>query len=272
MGAGRPGLRGADHFVRSMARNDNRHGRARPNGHGWSVPSRARCDGKTYRSGACGKPATKANDDISIGLEGGQVFGLLGHNGAGKTTLINQVVGLLKPDAGTIRHDGHDLVADPGFARRSCSLQAQAQVPIDGLTPHQAIELIGRMRGGSPSSIAAGRSSRARQLSSRRRSPTSYACRSCLNLAASAPPPPAFITRSVPDGNRAVDDRALPGPGRLMPGRLRHPLLGIEPTRLKLIAAGRERPRNGCNLPRAHRKAVGPSGAPGPNGTGASCP
>ena len=103
---------------------------------------------KTYRSRVRGRPAVKANDGISLGLEGGQVFGLLGHNGAGKTTLINQVVGLLKPDAGTIRLDGHDLIADPGFARRSCSLQAQAQVPIDGLTPRQAIELIGRMRGG----------------------------------------------------------------------------------------------------------------------------
>jgi ABC-2 type transport system ATP-binding protein len=108
---------------------------------------------KTYRSGVRGRPGVKANDGISIGLKEGEVFGLLGHNGAGKTTLINQVVGLLKPDAGTIRLDGHDLVADPGHARRCCSLQAQAQVPINGLTPRQAIELIGRMRGGSPADV-----------------------------------------------------------------------------------------------------------------------
>jgi ABC-2 type transport system ATP-binding protein len=108
---------------------------------------------KTYRNGLRGKSGVKANDGVTIGLEEGQVFGLLGHNGAGKTTLINQVVGLLKPDAGTIRLAGRDVVADPGFARRSCSLQAQAQVPINGLTPRHAIELVGRMRGGSVADV-----------------------------------------------------------------------------------------------------------------------
>ncbi len=52
---------------------------------------------KTYRKGA------RANDGIDLSVEAGEVFGLLGHNGAGKTTLVNQVVGLLRPDAGTIR-------------------------------------------------------------------------------------------------------------------------------------------------------------------------
>jgi len=41
------------------------------------------------------------------------------------------------------------MVADPGLARRLCSFQAQAQVPIDGLTPRQAIDLLGQLRGAS---------------------------------------------------------------------------------------------------------------------------
>ena len=98
---------------------------------------------KVYRTG------TRANDGITLSIEEGEVFGLLGHNGAGKTTLVNQVVGLLKPTSGSIQIDGHDLVADPGLARRLCSFQAQAQVPIDGLTPRQAIELLGQLRGTS---------------------------------------------------------------------------------------------------------------------------
>ena len=66
---------------------------------------------------------------------------------------MNQVVGLLKPTSGTIRVDGRDLVADPGLARRLCSFQAQAQVPIDGLTPRQAIDLLGQLRGGSRADV-----------------------------------------------------------------------------------------------------------------------
>ena len=102
---------------------------------------------KVYRNG------TRANDGISLAVAEGEVFGLLGHNGAGKSTLVNQVVGLLRPTSGTIQVDGRDLVADPGLARRLCSFQAQAQVPIDGLTPRQAIDLLGQLRGGSRADV-----------------------------------------------------------------------------------------------------------------------
>jgi ABC-2 type transport system ATP-binding protein len=102
---------------------------------------------KVYRTG------TRANDGISLAIAEGEVFGLLGHNGAGKTTLVNQVVGLLRPTAGSIRIDGRDMIVNPGLARRLCSFQAQAQVPIDGLTPRQAIDLLGQLRGASKSDV-----------------------------------------------------------------------------------------------------------------------
>src|SRR5262249_14500579 len=43
----------------------------------------------------------------------GVVFGLVGANGAGKTTLIRHLLGLLRPNAGSVRVFGHDPVADP---------------------------------------------------------------------------------------------------------------------------------------------------------------
>ena len=102
-----------------------------------------------------GRSGVQANDGIDLDVDTGQVVGLLGHNGAGKTTLVNQVVGLVRPDGGTIRLAGIDAVADPDGARRRVSIQAQANVPITGLTPRTAIQLVGRIRGGRRADVAA---------------------------------------------------------------------------------------------------------------------
>jgi ABC-2 type transport system ATP-binding protein len=94
-----------------------------------------------------GEKAVQANDQVSLSVRSGEILCLLGHNGAGKSTLVNQVVGITLPDAGSITLGGIDAVADPGTARTLASVQAQSNVPITGLTPRKAIELVGRMRG-----------------------------------------------------------------------------------------------------------------------------
>ncbi|MGP8079274.1 MAG: ABC transporter ATP-binding protein [Dehalococcoidales bacterium] len=93
------------------------------------------------------------NDHISLSLGRGEIFGLLGPNGAGKTTLVSQIIGLAKPDSGRITIDNVDIVAKPGYARQACSFQAQTQVPINGLTAIQAVELVGRIRGGDTKTV-----------------------------------------------------------------------------------------------------------------------
>ena len=100
------------------------------------------------------------NDNISLSLGRGEIFGLLGPNGAGKTTLVSQIIGLAKPDSGRITIDNVDIIAKPGYARQACSFQAQTQVPINGLTAIQAIELVGQVRGGDKKTVQA----RAREL------------------------------------------------------------------------------------------------------------
>jgi ABC-2 type transport system ATP-binding protein len=99
------------------------------------------------------KGKVKANDNISLSVAEGEVFGLLGPNGAGKTTLVNQVIGLTVPTSGSITLNGVDVVANPGYARESCSFQAQVQAPISGLSTIQAIELVGRIRGGKAADV-----------------------------------------------------------------------------------------------------------------------
>ena len=56
-------------------------------------------------------------DGVSISVEQGSVVGLLGPNGAGKTTTFYMIVGIEKPDAGTVMLDGKDVSAMPMYER-----------------------------------------------------------------------------------------------------------------------------------------------------------
>jgi ABC-2 type transport system ATP-binding protein len=60
-----------------------------------------------------------AVDGISLEVASGEIHGFLGPNGAGKTTTIRMIAGLLKPTAGRILVNGHDLSAEPELAKAS---------------------------------------------------------------------------------------------------------------------------------------------------------
>jgi ABC-2 type transport system ATP-binding protein len=71
-----------------------------------------------------------ALDEVSLALPAGTVLGLVGENGAGKTTLIRHVLGLLKPQQGTVRVFGRDPVADPaGVLSRIGYLSEEGELP-----------------------------------------------------------------------------------------------------------------------------------------------
>ncbi len=55
--------------------------------------------------------------DVSISVRRGEVVGLLGPNGAGKTTCFYMIVGMIKPDSGTVYFDGHDITGLPMYRR-----------------------------------------------------------------------------------------------------------------------------------------------------------
>ncbi len=64
-------------------------------------------------------------DGVDLHCAPGEVLGLLGPNGAGKTTSLRMCYGFLRPDAGTIRIAGHDLVTDGDVARRALGVCTQ---------------------------------------------------------------------------------------------------------------------------------------------------
>ena len=59
-----------------------------------------------------------AVDDLSLAVDHGEIFGLLGPNGSGKTTTINMVSGLSRPTAGSLRVLGRDVTREPRGVRR----------------------------------------------------------------------------------------------------------------------------------------------------------
>jgi ABC-2 type transport system ATP-binding protein len=74
---------------------------------------------KTYASGF------QALRRIDLDIRRGEIFALLGPNGAGKTTLISIVCGIVKPSAGRVTVDGHDIVGEYRAARGKIGLVPQ---------------------------------------------------------------------------------------------------------------------------------------------------
>jgi lipopolysaccharide export system ATP-binding protein len=68
-------------------------------------------------------------DDVGLHVEKGEVVGLLGANGAGKTTTFYMIVGLERPDAGTVRLGDRDVTRLPMYLRARLGLGYLPQEP-----------------------------------------------------------------------------------------------------------------------------------------------
>jgi ABC-2 type transport system ATP-binding protein len=88
-----------------------------------------------------------ANRQIDLEVPAGEIFGVLGPNGAGKTTLVRQLVGLVRPDAGSLSLFGYDLVAQPSIAARLVAYLAQDEPALAELSVRRAVETTARLRG-----------------------------------------------------------------------------------------------------------------------------
>jgi branched-chain amino acid transport system ATP-binding protein len=70
----------------------------------------------------------RVTDDLSLDVLPGELHALIGPNGAGKTTLINQISGLISPDAGRIVFCGADVTASAPFERAKLGLARSFQI------------------------------------------------------------------------------------------------------------------------------------------------
>ena len=87
--------------------------------------------------------ATTALDGVDLVAERGKVLALLGPNGAGKTTLVRILTTLLKPDSGSARVAGYDVVADAVPLRSMIGLAGQYAAVDELLTGRENLELVG---------------------------------------------------------------------------------------------------------------------------------
>jgi ABC-2 type transport system ATP-binding protein len=89
----------------------------------------------------------QAVDGVDLAVRSGSVYGVLGPNGAGKTTTIRMLATLLRPDGGTARVLGHDIVEEADAVRAAVSLTGQLASVDEDLTGRENLVLIGRLLG-----------------------------------------------------------------------------------------------------------------------------
>lgn len=88
-----------------------------------------------------------AVDRLSLRIETGEVFGLLGSNGAGKSTAIRMLTGLLSPTSGEAKVLGVDVVRDPETVKRSLGYMSQRFSLYDDLTVEENLRFFGGVYG-----------------------------------------------------------------------------------------------------------------------------
>ncbi|MEU0503659.1 ATP-binding cassette domain-containing protein [Nocardia sp. NPDC005998] len=81
-------------------------------------------------------------DGIDITVPAGTIYSLLGPNGAGKTTTVQILTTLLRPDAGEVRVDGHDLSTEPDAVRSAIGVTGQFSAVDELLTGRENLILM----------------------------------------------------------------------------------------------------------------------------------
>jgi len=97
----------------------------------------------TNLSKSYNKGKVKAVNDLNLTVSNGEIFGFLGPNGAGKTTTIKMMVGLLKPDSGSVTINGHSITEDPMAVKKSISFVPDSPEVYEKLTGIEYLNFMG---------------------------------------------------------------------------------------------------------------------------------
>lgn len=89
----------------------------------------------------------RAVDGVSLAVPPGTVYGVLGPNGAGKTTTIRMLATLLRPDGGSARVFGHDVVREPATVRSLIGVTGQYASVDEDLTATENLMIFSRLLG-----------------------------------------------------------------------------------------------------------------------------
>lgn len=89
----------------------------------------------------------KAVDEVSITVEKGEVYSLLGMNGAGKSTLIKMLCGLVKPTNGNGYILGYDLIKETNQVKKVLAVSPKETAIVPNLTVYENLDLMAGLNG-----------------------------------------------------------------------------------------------------------------------------
>ncbi|WNR46792.1 ATP-binding cassette domain-containing protein [Paenibacillus roseipurpureus] len=89
----------------------------------------------------------RAVDGVNLNVPTGSIYGVLGPNGAGKTTTINMLATLLRPDAGTAKIFGHDVVKESQIVRQLIGVTGQYASVDESLSATENLMIFSRLLG-----------------------------------------------------------------------------------------------------------------------------
>ena len=89
---------------------------------------------------------TTALEGVSVGLEGGKIYGLLGRNGAGKSSLLSLVAAFRRPSAGSVRVGGRPVFEQPDVVSQICLIRETGDTVDAGEPVSEALAFAARHR------------------------------------------------------------------------------------------------------------------------------